>query len=364
MAAPYPPYEDPNTLPSTHGDAGSQALAEALRSSFAIVKVVMVVLIVAFFASGFFMVGAQERVIILHFGKPQGTGAQALLEPGRLHWAWPYPIDELVHVPISGIQKVNSTVGWYATTPEQELAGTEPPAPGMLNPAQDGYVLSADNNIVHTRATLTYRISDPIAYVFNFVNASNAVQHALDNALLGAAAHFPVDDLLVREIAGFQDEVRKRVTRNIEDYDLGITVEQCTVQSIPPRQLKAAFDSVIAAEVKRNSLLIQAHSDENRILSQAGADAESRTNLALSDKAQMVNEVSSRAAQFADLLPKWRSNPGLFVQQRLNDTLGRALTNVQDKIFVPAGADGNSLELRYLLNREPLTKPRPEETRP
>ena len=68
-------------------------------------------------------------------------------------------------------------------------------------------------NIIHTRATLTYRIKDPIRYVFSFVNASNAVQNALDNALLSAASHFKVDDILTRDIAGFQEAVRRRVTQ-------------------------------------------------------------------------------------------------------------------------------------------------------
>jgi membrane protease subunit HflK len=358
----HPVPDDLNSPAQTPRDPGSQALSEALKSSFAVVKVAMIFLVLAFFASGLFLVGAQERVIILRFGKPLGQGAEALLRPGRLHWSFPYPIDELVRVPITGIQKVSSRVGWYATTPEQELAGTEPPAGPTLNPAIDGYVLTADNNIIHTRATLTYRIEDPNVYVFNFVNASNAVQNALDNALLFAAAHFQVDDLLTRDIAGFQDAVRRRVIKSIENQNLGITVEQCTVQSGPPRQLKDAFASVIKAEVMRNTLLTDARGDASTLQIKADADAASKVYSAESYRATLVSEVSSRAAQFQDLLPKWRGNPSLFVQQRLTETLGRALTNVQDKIFVPENADGNSLEMRYLLNREPLkTK---EETKP
>jgi len=116
-------------------DAGSQALAEALRSSFAIVKVVMVLLVLLFLASGFFTVGPQERAIILRFGTAQGEGEKALLLPG-LHWSFPYPIDESIRVSISGLQQVRSSVGWYAVTPEQELSGAEPPAAGTLNPSR------------------------------------------------------------------------------------------------------------------------------------------------------------------------------------------------------------------------------------
>ena len=199
---PHDGLPEPALPPETPVDAGSQALAEALRSSFAIVKFVMVLLVLLFLASGFFTVGPQERAIILRFGKPVGEGEKALLVPG-LHWSFPYPIDESIKVSIAGLQQVSSTVGWYALTPEQELAGIEPHGGRARSiPIVDGYALTADANIIHTRATLTYRIKDPIRYVFSFVNASNAVQNALDNALLYAASRFKVDDILTRDIAG------------------------------------------------------------------------------------------------------------------------------------------------------------------
>ena len=96
--------------PETPVDAGSQALAEALRSSFAIVRFVMIVLLLVFLASGFFQVGPQERGIILRFGKPVGEGEKVLLGPG-LHFGFPAPIDEVKKVSITGIQKVESTIG-------------------------------------------------------------------------------------------------------------------------------------------------------------------------------------------------------------------------------------------------------------
>src|SRR6266571_1425587 len=96
-------------------DAGSQALAEALRSSFVIVKIAMVALVVIIFAAGFFTVGPSEKAIILRFGKPQGEGLQMLLGAG-LHWSLPYPIDEVVRIPTTENQSVRSTVGWYFTT--------------------------------------------------------------------------------------------------------------------------------------------------------------------------------------------------------------------------------------------------------
>src|SRR5262245_24949318 len=101
-----PPAEpDLKLAADTPVDAGSQALSEALRSSFVIVKVVMVILVLVFLGSGFFTVGPQQRAIILRFGKPVGERQNVLLAPG-LHWSLPYPIDEVVTVTISGLQQV------------------------------------------------------------------------------------------------------------------------------------------------------------------------------------------------------------------------------------------------------------------
>jgi membrane protease subunit HflK len=333
-------------------DAGSQALAEALHSSFAIVKVVMLLMVLAFFSSGFFTVGPSEKAVILRFGRPVGEGEKVLLNSGW-HWSYPYPIDEVVKIPITEIQKVNSTVGWYATTAEQELSGEELPSGPSLNPAVDGYAITADTNIIHTRVTLYYHIEDPIHFVFDFVSASNTVQNALDNALLYTAAHFNVDDVLTRDVAGFRDAVLQRVSNLTEQDQLGIVIDQCEVQSIPPRQLRDVFSQVTSARENRNKILNDARSYENQVLSQAGAQASSITNAAAADRARYVQSITAEAKRFSDLLPKFESNPSLFAQVTLVQAMGPILTNAQDKIFLPGRADGKPRELRLMLNREP-----------
>ena len=231
-------HHDHTHAPETQ-DAGSQALAEALRSSFVIVKIAMAALVVIIFAAGFFTVNPGEKAVILRFGKPLGDGPKMLLSAGKLYWSFPYPIDEVVRIPISEIQKVSSSVGWYATTPEMELAGTEPPAGPSLNPAIDGYVLTADRNIIHTRATVSYHIDDPRTAIFNFAagtnhqfnlgGISNAVQDAANNALVATAARFKVDDILTRDIAGFQDAVRAHVEELVAQEKLGVVIDQLSL---------------------------------------------------------------------------------------------------------------------------------------
>src|ERR671914_339428 len=65
--------------PEPTEDAGSQALSEALRSSFVIVKIVLVIMVLVFLGSGFFVVQPQEKAVILRLGKPLGKGDKVLL---------------------------------------------------------------------------------------------------------------------------------------------------------------------------------------------------------------------------------------------------------------------------------------------
>jgi membrane protease subunit HflK len=333
-------------------DAGSQALAEALGSSFAIVKIVMLLMVVLFLGSGFFQVGPSEKAVILRFGRPVGEGKGVLLGPG-LHWSFPYPIDEVVKIPITEIQKVTSTTGWYFTTPEQELSGEELPAGPSLNPAIDGYAITADRNIVHTRATLNYHIENPIAYIFNFASASNAIQNTLNQALLSTAAKFNVDDILTRDAAGFQDAVLARVSDLTEQDQLGIVIDNCQVFSVAPRQLKDVFDRVTIAQQNQSKQIYDANTYRDKTLLNAAAQASAITTEAATASTNYVKAIQADAKAFTDVLPAFEMNRNLFAQQKLAETMTLVLTNVQDKFFLPQRADGQPRELRIQLNREP-----------
>ena len=52
-------------------------------------------------------------------------------------------------------------------------------------------------------------------------------------------------------------------------------------------------------------------------------------------------------------LRKYLHVSNLFVQQRFNETMGRVLTNIEEKIYIPERVDGKTRDLWLLLNREP-----------
>ncbi len=342
-------------------DAGSRALSDALRSSFFIVKILMALLVVFFLASGMFTVGPQERVVLLRFGKPVGEGEKALLGPG-FHWAFPAPIDEKVRIPFSQVQIANSTIGWYATTLEQEAARNEPPPRPTLNPSVDSYVLTGDANIIHVRATLRYRIIDPLQYIFAFRDTPDLITNALNNAVFFAAAQFTVDDALTRNVTAFTERIANRVSRLAVEQKLGVAIENVALTSvIPPRQLAERFRAVLDASVRRDKVMNDARSYANEAVSRAKGEAATRRAIAQSDRTRMVEVLAAEAKSFSDVLPQYRENPELFMRLRQAAVVQRVLTNAQERIYVPSRADGRPRTIRIDLGREPQKpKPAPE----
>jgi modulator of FtsH protease HflK len=348
-----PPPEPPE-------DAGSQALSEALRSSFAIVRVVLVIMVLVFLGSGFFTVGTQEKAVILRLGKPVGKDEKALLGPGA-HWAFPYPIDEVVRIPVGQVQTVRSTVGWYATTPAMEAAGIPPPATDSLKPATDGYALTGDGNIIHVRGILRYRIAEPgLTYMFDFANASNLVRNAFNNAIIHASASYTVDNALSRDIAGFREKVRSRLENTVTRQKLGIVVDQVDVQAAPPRKLAPNFAAVSEAEARRATDVTEARSYANEQINRAKGEAAIRIAAGETDRTRLVEFVAAEAERFKGLLPEYEKNPELFRNLRRAETFQRIFTNAQQKYLLPPRVEGKQMQIRLQLGREPEQIKAPE----
>ena len=353
-----PPPEDstPDSPVLSADDAGSRALDEALRSSFFFVKVLMVVLLLAFLGSGFFTVKPNQVAVILRFGKPQGEAGQQLLQPG-FHWALPYPVDEVVTLPITETHVVTSSIGWYASTtpPELETASQEPPASPTLRPGVDGYTLTSDGNIIHVWASLKYRIANPWQYAFRFADVTNLIQNVLNDALNYASASYTAEGALYKESTFFRDQVRARVNKAIEENQLGITLETLEVRSKPPLWVKSAFVEVQGAEQDRSKKINDAEGYAREVILRAEGEARDRINTGSTWSNQLVQAVMADQKAFTDQLPSYLRDPGLFKQRLLLDKLRTILPKDQDKFVFMQPAQGQSQELRLQLNREPLS---------
>jgi membrane protease subunit HflK len=334
-------------------------LSEALRSGFQILKVLMAGLVVLFLCSGFFIVPPNQVVVLLRFGKPVGTGPDQLLKKG-LHWAFPYPIDEKVHIQVGQIHTVTSTAGWYAVSPEDEARNIEPAPRGRLFPDADGYTLTADGNIIHVRATIKYLITDPLRYQFDFTNAVEILTNVVNEALFYVSARVTADAALYKNKTGFRDLVVERVKQKVEELQLGIALEPSDVETKAPIDVRAAFEAVNAAEQDRSRAISDARGKYDQLTRTAVGEANAILSAGLASSNRMVVRVAADARAFNLQLPRYTDDPQLFARRLLTATMERVLTNAQEKFFLADHPGGQPRELRIQISREPQKKEGPE----
>jgi membrane protease subunit HflK len=274
--------------PAEQLDAAGKSLSDALRISFAILKVIMIVLVLAFLASGFKTVGPNEQALVLRFGKIQGAGDDAnprVLGPGA-HWIFPYPIDEMVKVPVEEQIKLNVDTFWYKQTQEDILGpGAKPRnlVPEKLDPLTEGYCLTrsqdaprraappaiisdseaSDYSIVHTMWQVVYQIGD-IEEFFTNVYVENVrpgqiysdvmrrsvaplLQSVVEDAVVNAMAHYSIDQAL-QSTDTIPRNVRELVQQKLDDIASGIQVTSVLLDEVHwPKQVDDAFQAFITA---------------------------------------------------------------------------------------------------------------------
>lgn len=348
--APFTP--PPGRKIQLHEDTGSLALSEALKSVFGVLKVIMLAVIVFFVFSGLFTVEPNEVAVVLRFGRPVGEGEDRILKPG-LHFSFPYPVDEVVRIPIGMSHTVRSDVGWYFESPQDIASGT-PPRPGnSLVPGRDGYLLTADGNVVHARATLKYRVIDPVRHVFYFNNATAVLQNVLNRALIRAAAEFTADAALYKDKIAFREAVIAHLKEALALLPMGIQLEPIDVQTSPPLKVKDAFDLVISAEQMRSEQILKAQAASRESIQLASGEAKSVIASGMIRSNQLVTSIEAEARAFEAQLPYFRKDPDLFVRRVAAESLRTVLTNANDKFFIPNRSDGSSRKMLIQLSKEP-----------
>ncbi len=158
------------------------------------------------------------------------------------HWSLPYPIDEVVKIPLGESSVVRSTSSWYLQSPADEAAGLPPDELDRLTPGRDGHVITSDGNILHVRAILQYT-GFPIPVAIH-LRLRGRPTNLLVNAVLNNSRslrrrpHLTADNALYKDVPGFRDSVRTRLSQLIEQSRLGVRIDQIEVQTVAPQFVK------------------------------------------------------------------------------------------------------------------------------
>jgi membrane protease subunit HflK len=279
-------------------DAAGKSLSDALRISFTILKIIMIVLVVAFLASGFRTVGPDERALVLRFGKIRGIGDEAILGPGA-HWVFPYPIDEMVKIPAGKNINLPVNTFWFKETREDVMGqGVKPRnvRAEKLDPLDEGYCLTrnqaaagsaqtpeaqlardtegSDYNIVHTKWQINYQINNVDQFFRNVhvrdvkpgevysdimvASITPLLRSVVDDAIVTTMVHYTIDEA-IQSVDTIPRRVQQLVQEKLDALESGIRVVQMQLVSTTwPMQVDEAFQAFVEASQKSSQTVTQA----------------------------------------------------------------------------------------------------------
>jgi membrane protease subunit HflK len=336
-------------------DSGTRALSFALKRSFFFIKALVMVLAVGVVLSCIKQVEPGQQAVILRFGKVVRSADGATVRNPGFHWAWPYPIDEVVKIPVGESRTVRSSIGWPRLRDEDIYGVDEVARQEMISipPGQHGYVLTSDHNIIHLRAMVKYRISDPVAYTFGFAEAAETLTNILDSAIIYASARFQADEALYKDQEFFKETIEGRVNQLIDRLELGVTLEPMSIERVPPLTTKSFFDEVQQSEQEQNNAINEARGYAQQTMRRALGDSNAVVSAAIGRSSELVQTVEAEAAYFKDQLPHFLENRELYTRRYLVENLRVALTNAERVVYMPANNGKEPRELRLQLSKEP-----------
>ena len=405
-------------------DIAYKYLSKALQSSFVILKIIMIVLVIVFLASGFRTVEPNEQALVLRFGKIRGVGEGRILGPG-LHWVLPYPIDKIVKIPVAKKQNLPINSFWYYQKPSELLpeSPTNKPRPSeTLNPTIDGYCItrgvkqsqtlsssdSSDYNIVHCKWQLTYKIDDPERFFKNTYTDdtkpgqiySDVIERSIrpllknlfEDVVITAMVHYTIDEAI-----SSQDRIPKHVKRLMQEKldQIESGVEVVSVQLIDitwPRQVDNAFLASIRASQDSQKAISEAkgyaentlnetagpvaaqlfeaiksktisEQEKDLLWSQLAGQAQEKIADARAYRTKVVESAKANAEYLQKLLPEYRKRPQLVLQKIYEDAIESVLDNVDEKFIIQPTEGTKGREIRILLNRDPTLKPKSEQNK-
>jgi membrane protease subunit HflK len=389
-------------------DPAQQSLAEALRVSFAILKLAMLGLLIAYAFSGTFSVGSNEVALRLRFGDYVGDPGNRVLERGT-YLAAPFPIEQVVKVDTRPTTLSLDKEFWFETT-KSESGLTRAQLQGQkaqpLHPLRDGSLITGDSSIVHAKWTLTWRVADPVAYLTNVGTrpvAESIVRLAAQQGIVHSVAQLAADDML-RGIVNRELAVGL-MQRRLDDMRTGLVIDQLALDKVSaPMRVAGSFDAVTSAESDRAGRIVAAQQERARILGETAGEASGAilklvtayeeavergdaeaarrlqetidagigdlrigaapiggevarvVNAAKTYRTQVVEQVAAEAQAFAQLLPQYEENPRLVLAKLWEDARERILTGDVETFYTVPG------QLELQLNRDPeLLKERQKE---
>jgi modulator of FtsH protease HflK len=305
------------------GDGGGRLPSISPRQFGGGIGLLIALVAVIWLASGFYIVDASQRGVVLQFGSFKET-----TEPG-LRWRLPWPIQSNEVVNLSGVRTVE--VGYRGSEKNKV--------------PKEALMLTDDENIVSVQFAVQYLLKDVQAYLFKNRHPDDAVIQAAETAIREIVGKSKMDFVLYEGRDVIAASTQKLVQEILDRYETGIQIRSVSMQSTqPPEQVQAAFDDAVKAGQDRERQKNEGQAYANDVIPRAQGAASRLQQESEGYRARMIATAEGDASRFRQILAEYNKAPEVTRQRLYLETIQQVYANTS-KVMVDAKGGGNLLYL-------------------
>ena len=285
--------------------------------------------LVLWLLTGIYVVGPDEVGVVQTFGKYSRAGQSGL------NYHFPYPIETVKTPKVTEVKRIE--IGFRSVGKNQ-----------YKTVELESLMLTGDENIVDAEMIVQYKIKDPVAYSFNFIQPELTVREASEASLRTVVGRHNIDEALTSGKFMIQEETKELVQTILDKYNTGILVVAVQLQDVsPPQQVIAAFKDVASAKEDKNKMINQAEGYRNDLIPKARGEAQSMIREAEGYKKARISRAEGDVAKFSAVLKEYRKAKGVTETRMYLETMEEILPKIE-KIIIPDAKSGNLINLLNL----------------
>ncbi len=293
-----------------------------------------VVILIAWLATGFFIVSPGEQGIIRQFGK------KVRIASAGLNWRMPWPVEKVDIVNVEQVRRIEVGFGMQGRESALYRRSGQSRSEAMM--------LTGDENIVEAQIIVQYKVSDPVKYLFRLYDPEGTLYTATEVALRSAVGRSTIDDVLTVGRQKVQEETREFLQRLMDNYESGLMITEVRLQVVdPPEQVKDAFHEVVRAREDRERLINEAKGYQEDLIPRARGEAQKMLRGAEGYKEERLLKAQGDAVRFTALLGEYQKSKEVTWNRLKLETLEKIYPPA-NKVIVDPGAGTQVLPLLSL----------------